>query len=197
MKQMTLAAGVDRSAGFEKYRKPTRRDAFLGEMQTLVPWAELVELIEPHYPKAGNGRPPIWSRSCARCRSCRPGRACPRRARSRLLEATRRSGCGRHLVKLATLHDRAHPRLVLQYADVDQWVCLDQQEISEVACADLSHLHTHQFATEARRRNERVGGRETEERDEEFEVACIAADRVIREAIVAARQDPDSSLVQP
>ena len=56
MKQMTLAAGTDRSAGFEKYRKPTRRDAFLAEMQTLVPWIELVALIEPHYPKAGNGK---------------------------------------------------------------------------------------------------------------------------------------------
>ena len=59
MKQMTLASAADASAGFERYRKPTRRDAFLAEMQTLVPWAELVGLIEPHYPKAGNGRPPI------------------------------------------------------------------------------------------------------------------------------------------
>ncbi len=59
MKQMTLAAGIDQGAGFEKYRKPTRRDAFLAEMQTRVPWSELVALIEPHYPKAGNGRPPI------------------------------------------------------------------------------------------------------------------------------------------
>ena len=59
MKQITLAAAGDQGAGFEKYRKPTRRDAFLAEMQTLVPWAALVTLIEPHYPKAGNGRPPI------------------------------------------------------------------------------------------------------------------------------------------
>src|SRR6188472_2110682 len=59
MKQMSLAAATDHTAGFEKYRKPTRRDAFLAEMQTLVPWSDLVELIEPHYPKAGNGRPPI------------------------------------------------------------------------------------------------------------------------------------------
>jgi IS5 family transposase len=59
MKQMSLAAAADRTAGFEKYRKPTRRDAFLAEMQTLVPWSDLVTLIEPHYPKAGNGRPPI------------------------------------------------------------------------------------------------------------------------------------------
>ena len=27
-------------------------------MESLVPWAELCALIEPHYPKAGNGRPP-------------------------------------------------------------------------------------------------------------------------------------------
>ena len=58
MKQMTLAVAVDQS-GFEQHRKPTRRDAFLAEMQTLVPWSRLVALIEPHYPKAGNGRPPI------------------------------------------------------------------------------------------------------------------------------------------
>lgn len=56
---MTLAAAVDLESGFERHRKPTRRDLFLAEMQQLVPWAELVALIEPHYPKAGNGRPPI------------------------------------------------------------------------------------------------------------------------------------------
>jgi len=59
MKQMTLAAAADSTSGFERYRKPTRRDAFLAEMHTLVPWTELVALIEPHYPKPGNGRPPI------------------------------------------------------------------------------------------------------------------------------------------
>jgi IS5 family transposase len=59
MKQMTLAAAADSTAGFERFCKPTRRDAFLAEMQTLVPWAELVGLIEPHYPRPGNARPPI------------------------------------------------------------------------------------------------------------------------------------------
>jgi transposase, IS5 family len=59
MKQMTLAAAADLAAGFEQHRKPTRRDAFLAEMHALVPWARLVALIEPHYPKPGNGRPPI------------------------------------------------------------------------------------------------------------------------------------------
>lgn len=28
-------------------------------MEALVPWDEFCALIEPHYPKAGNGRPPI------------------------------------------------------------------------------------------------------------------------------------------
>jgi IS5 family transposase len=50
---------ADQGAGFERYRKPTQREAFLAQMDTLVPWAELGALIEPHYPKAGNGRPPI------------------------------------------------------------------------------------------------------------------------------------------
>ncbi len=56
---MTLAAAADAESGFERHRKPTRRDAFLAEMQALVPWSRLVALIEPHYPKPGNGRPPI------------------------------------------------------------------------------------------------------------------------------------------
>lgn len=59
MKQMTLAAASDEQAAFERYRRPTRRDEFLAAMDGIVPWAELCAVIEPHYPKAGNGRPPI------------------------------------------------------------------------------------------------------------------------------------------
>jgi IS5 family transposase len=57
MKQTTLAMAADQS--FENYRKPTRRDGFLKTMEAIVPWAALCEVIEPHYPKAGNERPPI------------------------------------------------------------------------------------------------------------------------------------------
>ena len=39
-------------------RKQTRREAFLAEMDKVVPWADLLALIEPHYPKAGRGRHP-------------------------------------------------------------------------------------------------------------------------------------------
>jgi IS5 family transposase len=53
-KQRTLAM----MTGFERYRKKTRRAIFLEEMEQVVPWAKLCALIEPHYPKPGNGRPP-------------------------------------------------------------------------------------------------------------------------------------------
>jgi len=47
-------------ASFEQYRKSTRRERFLDEMNRVVPWAELVAVIEPVYPKAdGRGRPPV------------------------------------------------------------------------------------------------------------------------------------------
>jgi IS5 family transposase len=45
--------------GFERYTKKTRRAQFLEEMEQVVPWAKLGALIEPHYPKAGGGRPPV------------------------------------------------------------------------------------------------------------------------------------------
>jgi IS5 family transposase len=54
MKQLTLA-----TVGFERYAKTTRRAAFLAEMERVVPWLALCGLIDPHYPKPGNGRPPI------------------------------------------------------------------------------------------------------------------------------------------
>jgi hypothetical protein len=45
--------------GFEQYTRKTRRAIFLEEVEQVVPWRELCALIEPHYPKAGNGRPPV------------------------------------------------------------------------------------------------------------------------------------------
>ena len=54
-RQTTLAV----AAGFEKHAKRTRRAEFLAQMEIVVPWRELVAEIEPFYPKAGNGRPPV------------------------------------------------------------------------------------------------------------------------------------------
>jgi len=59
MKQQTLAMAADQGAGFEQYRRRTKREDFLDAMDAIVPWAALCAVIEPHYPKAGNGRPPI------------------------------------------------------------------------------------------------------------------------------------------
>ena len=59
MKQQTLAMAADQNSGFEQYCRPTRRDQFLATMEAIVPWAALCAVIEPHYPRAGNGRPPV------------------------------------------------------------------------------------------------------------------------------------------
>ena len=55
MRQQTLAA----QTGFEKYGRKTKRERFLEEMEQIVPWAELQALVEPHYPRGENGRPPV------------------------------------------------------------------------------------------------------------------------------------------
>src|ERR1700722_8590180 len=39
--------------------KVTRRERFLAEMDAVILWSRLVRLIEPHYPKAGQGRKPL------------------------------------------------------------------------------------------------------------------------------------------
>ena len=55
MRQQTLA-----DEGFERFRKPTRREQFLNEMDQIVPWRELCDVIKPFYPKPkAAGRPPV------------------------------------------------------------------------------------------------------------------------------------------
>ena len=39
--------------------KKTRKQQLLDEMERVVPWAALVELIAPYYPEGKNGRPPF------------------------------------------------------------------------------------------------------------------------------------------
>jgi IS5 family transposase len=55
VRQQTLAS----QAGFERYGRKTRREQFLEEMEQVVPWPELEELVRPYYPKGENGRPPV------------------------------------------------------------------------------------------------------------------------------------------
>ncbi|MCS7016804.1 MAG: IS5 family transposase [Gemmatales bacterium] len=40
-------------------KKRTRRDRFLGEIDKVTPWRDLVAVIAPFYPKGERGRPPI------------------------------------------------------------------------------------------------------------------------------------------
>jgi len=54
MKQTTFA-----SLSWAAKGRTTRRERFLAEMNAVMPWARLTALIEPHYPKAGSGRPPL------------------------------------------------------------------------------------------------------------------------------------------
>ena len=54
MKQISLC-----TTGFELAPKKTRKREFLEEMNLVVPWGELVRLIEPHAPRGKTGRPPF------------------------------------------------------------------------------------------------------------------------------------------
>lgn len=54
MPQLTFS-----SLSYASKKKVTRRESFLLEMDTIVPWLDFESLIEPHYAKAGNGRQPM------------------------------------------------------------------------------------------------------------------------------------------
>ncbi len=55
MRQPTLSDN-----GFEKFRKKTRKEMFLDDMEAIIPWQGLSEGLEPFYPKTeGAGRPAI------------------------------------------------------------------------------------------------------------------------------------------
>ena len=45
-------------AEFTQKRRQTRKEIFLARMDELIPWHRLEAIIEPHYPKPGNGRRP-------------------------------------------------------------------------------------------------------------------------------------------
>jgi IS5 family transposase len=54
MKRVSFA-----SLAYENKKKKTRREKFLVEMEQVIPWAELLQVISPYYPRAGNGRQPM------------------------------------------------------------------------------------------------------------------------------------------
>src|SRR5262245_49637388 len=46
-------------AEFATKKKTPRREKFLARMETLIPWAQLLALLEPFDPKGQRGRPPV------------------------------------------------------------------------------------------------------------------------------------------
>ena len=66
--------------GFSDYelttaKKQTKREKFLSEMDVVVPWQALIDLIEPHYPKRARkaaGLPIRWPPCCGSI-SCSSG----------------------------------------------------------------------------------------------------------------------------
>ncbi len=47
------------SLAWDRKGKVTRRERFLAEMDAVIPWGRLTALIEPHYPRAGQGTQPM------------------------------------------------------------------------------------------------------------------------------------------
>ena len=71
--QQTLAMAT----GIERHAKPKRRAEFFAQMNTVVPWRELVGEIEPFYPRSeGPGRPPVELERMPRCIFCSSGSTC-------------------------------------------------------------------------------------------------------------------------
>jgi IS5 family transposase len=46
-------------AEFAAKKKTTRREQFLARMEEVIPWPQLLAVIEPFYPKGKRGRPPL------------------------------------------------------------------------------------------------------------------------------------------
>ena len=47
------------SLAYDNKKRKTRREKFLEEMDQVIPWEELLRIISPYYPRAGNGRQPM------------------------------------------------------------------------------------------------------------------------------------------
>ena len=75
-------------------KRQTRRELFLAEMEAVVPWPELLGVVEPHYPRVGGrGRPPVGLASMLRIYFLRNGSPC-RTVRWRMRSTTLRACAG-------------------------------------------------------------------------------------------------------
>jgi IS5 family transposase len=61
--QQTLAS----QGSFEKFGRKSKRELFLEQMNLVVPWSELLALVEPIIPsRAMGGSPWVWRSCCGR-----------------------------------------------------------------------------------------------------------------------------------
>ena len=58
------------SLGFGDAGKRTRKREFLDEMERVVPWSALVELVAPYAPEGRRGRPPFSVETAEIARLC-------------------------------------------------------------------------------------------------------------------------------
>ncbi len=58
---------------FEYKKRRTRREVFLDQMETVVPWKEWAALIKPYYPKESMDVFPKALKSCCACICCMVG----------------------------------------------------------------------------------------------------------------------------
>ena len=59
MTSSTLYQPSFASFAYRTKKVTTKRERFLNQMNTIIPWKTLESVIEPYYPKAGNGRRPM------------------------------------------------------------------------------------------------------------------------------------------
>src|SRR5437870_10365022 len=100
------------------------------------------------------------------------------------------------LVDLAVFHGQCEPRGILEDSHVARRVAIHHQQVGEVARLDLPQLvaTAHELAAELGGGDQRLDRRVAEELDEPLQVARVRADRVVREAVVAAGEDADPAL---
>lgn len=77
MKQLTLAIAVDQCAGFGAQRKPTRREAFLDEMNTIGRGRNCVRWWSRFFRNAAMAARQLRWSACCRLILCSTGSALP------------------------------------------------------------------------------------------------------------------------
>lgn len=61
---------------FSTKRRQTRKEIFLSRMEQILPWQNMTAVIEPFYPKAGNGRRPYPLETTLHAALVQPERRC-------------------------------------------------------------------------------------------------------------------------